>query len=797
MKFRLIIAVLFFPVSIQAQRITVSGVVSDVSGIPIELATVMEKGSLNGTFSNEKGKYSFSIAQQDSVTLRFMCLGYSPAEITLEAPKTDVVVNMRLRPQSYELETAVITGSRIQTNTMEKISMGAGRLSVDATGGSVESFVMTAGTGVSSTNELSTQYSVRGGNYNENIVYVNGIEIYRPLLIRSGQQEGLSFINPDMAESVHFSSGGFEARYGDKMSSVLDIVYKKPQKTAGGVAASMLGGSAWLESATGKFTQITGLRYKRGTTLLKTLDTKGDYDPSALDLQTLMNYSLTPKLTVSFLGNYSDNIYDFNPDKRETSYGTMANPRRFTVYYGGMERDRFRSFFGAGTVKYDFSEQADVALMISGFQTGEEETYDIDGAYFVSNVLDEHTVENIGTGAFLQHARNRLNATVTNFSLVGNIKHARHAFRWSLGMQTENIQDRINEWELRDSLGYSLPDADAVLRVVENLYSKNNIQSKRFSGYVQDTYKFRNDRGLWSLTAGIRASYWNYNHEWLVSPRASVGFVPSANQNLTFRAATGIYYQSPFYKEFRRTETDADGNHETMLNRNIRSQRSVHFVVGNDFTFRMMDYRPFKFTTELYYKKLDDLVPYSVENVRIRYAGENLSHGYATGIDTKLFGQFIPETDSWIGLSLMQAKQYLDGEKVPMPTDQFYNFTFYYTDYMPKTNKKLQSNLRVIWAQGLPFSSPGNAYKPRFRASPYRRVDLGLTYLLWGEDNRYRNTSVGRYFKHIWAGLDCFNLFDIKNVNSYSWFTDVSGTQNAVPDKLTGRQWNIKLVADF
>jgi hypothetical protein len=708
-----------------------------------------------------------------------------------------VALDVRMRPQSYELESLVVTGHRIQTDMLARINPGQGRLSVDATGGSIEALVMTAGTGVSSTNELSTQYSVRGGNYNENIAYVNGIEVYRPLLIRSGQQEGLSFINPDMTEAVQFSSGGFEARYGDKMSSVLDITYKQPKELAGGVAGSLLGGSGYLESASGRFTQITGLRYKRGSTLLSTLETKGDYEPSAIDLQTYMTYSLGSKWSVDFLGNYSDNVYDFRPGTRETSYGTMDKPRKFNVYYDGMERDRFRTLFGAAALKYNVGERGDVSLQVSGFQSHEEETYDIEGAYYISNVLDDSDEDNIGTGAFLQHARNRLNARVGNVSLVGNVGLGRHAVRGSIGIQREMIEDRIREWELRDSSGYSVPMDENVLRVRHNLRSTNTIQSTRFAGYLQDTYKFRSGAGLFSLTAGVRGSYWSYNREWLVSPRASLGFVPAQNQQYTMRVAGGLYYQSPFYKEFRMVRSGEDGNSVIELNREIRSQRSIHLVVGGDYNFKIPDGRPFKFTTELYYKKLDDLVPYTVENVRVWYAGQNSAKGYATGIDAKLFGQFVPETDSWVGLSLMQAKQYIDGERVSMPTDQLYNFTMYFTDYMPKPYERLQANIRVIWAQGLPFAIPGNEYKPRFRAPAYRRVDLGVSYRLWSEADRGRGAAFWNHFKNIWVGLDCFNLLDIKNVNSYSWFTDVGGAQNAVPDRLTGRQLNVKLVAEF
>jgi hypothetical protein len=796
MKFRFSVVLLSLVCSVYAQGIKISGVVSDPESLPLELVTVQVKGTMNGTLTNAKGKYSLSIVPKDSITIVFTCLGYNRTEISIENSQENRVLNVQMRPQSYELETAVITANRIQTNTMEKISTGQGRLSVDATGGSIESFVMTAGTGVSSTNELSTQYSVRGGNYNENIVYVNGIEVCRPLLIRSGQQEGLSFINPDMTQSVQFSSGGFDARYGDKMSSVLDVTYKNPDKLEGGVTGSMLGGNIYLGSVAGKFTQITGFRYKRGTTLLNTLDTKGDYNPTALDLQTYMTYAFTPKLNLSFIGNYSDNIYDFKPGNRETSYGTSDNPRKFKAYYDGMEKDRFRILFGAVTLKYLLSEHADIALQVSGFHSHEEETYDITGEYWLSNVLEEED-NYIGTGLFHQHARDYLNAHVFNASVTGTLDLNRNTIRWSLGIQKENIKDRINEWELRDSMGYSLLYNEEILKVYSNLFSKNEISSNRFFGYVQDTYKFRSDAGLFSLTAGMRVSYWNYNREFLLSPRVSFGFVPSKNQNYTFRFATGIYYQSPFYKEFRIIKTDEEGNDYIHLNKNIKSQRSVHFVLGGDYNFKMKDGRPFKFTAEMYYKNLDNLVPYSVNNVRIWYYGENVSHGYAMGIDTKLFGQFIPETDSWVGFSLMQAKQYINGEKIAMPTDQLYNFTLYFSDYLPKTNKRLQGNLRAIWAQGLPFSIPGNEYKPRFHAPPYRRIDFGMTYRLWGEEDHYRNTSFWNHFKNIWVGIDIFNLFNIGNVSSYSWFSDVKGAKHAVPDKLTGRQFNIKFVTEF
>ena len=401
MRFYFIFSFLLLVFSVSAQRITISGIVTDSSELPIELASVQIKGTINGAFTNEKGKYSLSTnVQKDSLVLVFSCLGYNTTQINLPSPEQDVVLNVKMRVQSYELEGVTVTSNRIRTNTMEEIKADQIRLAVDATGGSVESLVIVTGTGVSSTNELSSQYSVRGGNYNENIVYVNGIELYRPLLIRSSQQEGLSFINPDMTERVQFSSGGFDARYGDKMSSVLDVTYKKPETFEGGVTGSMLGGNAYVGSNSGKFSQITGFRYKRGTTLLNTLDTKGDYNPSVMDVQTFMSYDFSSKLNLSFLGNYSDNTYDFNPGNRKTSYGTMDNPKNFTVYFDGAERDRFRTLFGAATLKYVIADHADISLQVSGFQSKEEETYDITGEYWMSNVMEEGEAEITGTGFF-------------------------------------------------------------------------------------------------------------------------------------------------------------------------------------------------------------------------------------------------------------------------------------------------------------------------------------------------------------------------------------------------------------
>lgn len=778
-----------------AQKVKIAGVVTDTDGQPLELAMVQEAGAANLSMTNEKGQFSLQVSAGDSCVLVFSCLGYNKTKRLIPSPQEGMRFTVVMRNISYEIGEAVVRGQRIQTNTMEKIDVGKIRVMADASGGNIESIIATQA-GVSSNNELSSQYSVRGGNYDENIVYVNGIEVYRPLLIRSGQQEGLSFINPDLTGEVRFSSGGFESRYGDKMSSVLDITYKKPESLEGLAMLSLMGGSVYLGSASGKFTQVTGVRYKKNSILLGTLDTKGEYDPTFVDAQTYMTYTFSKKLEWNFLGNFSKNEYRFTPVDRSTSYGTMEAAKNFKVYFEGQEVDNFETLFGSTGLNYRVGENTDLALQLTAFRSKEQETYDILGEYFLSDIMPggENTV--ITVGKYREHARNYLRSDVMNLSHNGTHRFGQNQLRWGLSFQHEKINDKIKEWEMRDSAGYSLPYDGVNVNVVENLLSRNRLSSSRISGYLQDTYKFRLRQGLVSLTGGLRASYWDYNEELLISPRVSIGFIPSFNQRFTFRLASGLYYQAPFYKEFRFVETDALGNSSIHLNQGIKSQRSLHLVVGGDYSFYAMD-RPFKFTTEAYYKKLDDLVPYTVDNVKVMYYGRNMASGYATGLDLKIFGEFVPGTDSWLTFSLMKAQQNIQGVKVPLPTDQRYNISMFFTDYFPNY-KKIRLNLRAIWSAGLPFSVPGKGYEEGyFTSSEYRRIDVGMTYQLNREEEDFMNRGMFRHLKNIYLGLDCFNLFAINNVNSYYWVTAVNDVQYAVPNYLTGRQLNVKLIVEF
>lgn len=777
--------------------VKISGIVSNSEGEPIEIAHVRLKSGVIGTLTDFKGRYELTVPTADTVVIVYSCLGYHKVTRRLNSPKDKVTLNVQLTSNAEALGEVEITATRMQTNTLEKIDVSKSKLMPDASGGSVES-ILTTFAGVNSSNELSSQYSVRGGNFDENIVYVNGIEVYRPLLVRSGQQEGLSFINPDMVGSLGFSSGGYAAEYGDKMASVLDITYKRPETFEGSFSLSFLGGSVAVGQSTKKFSQLHGFRYKRNSSLLSSLDTKGEYNPSFFDYQTYIAYQFNEDWGVSFLGNISQNKYNFTPTSRTTSFGTLEAAKQFTVYFDGHEKDLFRTFFGSASVKYNGIKRTSLELLLSAFATDEQETYDITGEYWLDDVAGEDTEAqgSLGVGAYHEHARNKLNARVLALALKGSTKFVDHQLSYGVNIQSEYIKDRIREWEMRDSSGYSLPHTGQNVELIYSLHSRYENTTTRMGAFFQDTYRFDSPIGRFTATAGIRASYWSYNKEFLVSPRASIALVPAANDRFMLRFATGLYYQTPFYKEYRDTIRDDLGNLVVKMNDRIKSQRSIHFVLGGDYSFRAMD-RPFKITTELYYKKLDNLVPYEVDNVRVRYYGQNIAKGYATGLDMKFFGEFVPGTDSWITFSLMQARETFNGVTMPRPTEQRYSLALYFNDYVPRF-PKYKMSLKAIWSDGLPFGSPNKGRAAGiFRTPPYRRVDIGLSRLLTGRDDRFMSRGVLRYIKSIWLGLDVFNLLDISNVNSYYWVTDVNNQQYAVPNYLTGRQINLRLSVDF
>ncbi|MBQ2368220.1 MAG: carboxypeptidase-like regulatory domain-containing protein, partial [Bacteroidaceae bacterium] len=776
-----------------AQKVTIKGTVTDYKDAPIEVAGVHIEGQAAGTFTDLKGRYIFTCNSSDSLVVVYSMLGYQTRKKVLRNPTDTVTLNVKLPVSDNTLEGVEIVDEQRQMGGTAQIKTpGKMRLMPDASGNGVESIIATQA-GVSSHNEMSSQYNVRGGNFDENSVYVNGIEIYRPLLIRAGQQEGLSFLNPDMVGSIAFSTGGFEAKYGDKMASVLDISYRKPREFESSVAASLLGASAYVGAGNSKISFSNSLRYKTNSYLLGSLDTKGEYDPNFLDYQAFLDWRITPHLNASFIGNISRNRYNFTPSDRTTTFGTMEDVKEFKVYFGGWEHDLFRTTFGSASLNYSPNEYNQVSLIASTFSTREEETFDIMGQYWIDDVNSE---ENIAVGSYMQHARNYLDADVQTVALRGMHFIKSHYLQWGVEWKGEHIKENQREWEMRDSAGYNLPHGSENLEMIYSLRSNTSTSSNRVSAYLQDTYKFNSTLGTMSLNVGARISYWDWNKECIVSPRASLGLIPKFNENLTLRFATGIYYQAPFYREFRDT-INSGGIATVQLNKNIKSPRSTHFVLGSDYLFKMAG-RPFKFTAEAYYKKLDNIIPYNVDNVRIVYYGENCAKGYATGIDLKLFGEFVPGTDSWLTFSLMETKEKINnGEWLPRPTDQKFNMSIYFTDYFPGTDK-WKMNLRGVYADGLPFGPPySGREKHIFRAPAYKRVDIGMSYrLLDNEDKRMRN-GIYRYIKNIWLGADALNLLDINNVNSYYWVSDVYNQSYAVPNYLTSRQLNVKILVEM
>lgn len=795
-----ILSLLLLIASAGYAQVKIFGKVIDAEEQPIEFATVRIAGTAVGATTGLDGSYSLSVAESDTIEIIFTCIGYKEHKQKLISPSGNVNVNAKLFKTTRELEAIEVTEYKKQTGGMQTLDAGQLKVGPNASGNAVEGLLTTIA-GVSSKDEMSSQYSVRGGSYDENSVYINGIEVYRPQLISSGQQEGLSIINPSLVGSIEFSTGGFSAEYGDKMSSVLDITYRQPESFEGNVAASLMGAEAAIGQSTGKFSQLHGIRYKRNTTLLSSLETKGEYDPSFFDYQTNLRLKLNDQWNISFLGNIAMNNYKFTPKTRSTSFGTSQNVKEFTVYFDGKERDRFETYFGALELNYDVNKSTGFTLLASGFLTNELVAYDISGEYWLdeagTNDGENSVGGEIGVGKYLEHSRNRFQAGVFTLGLKGHTSLNRHNLQYGLEYRNQQIYDRTSEWEQRDSAGYSLPNIDNKLEMIYNLTSKHDLTTNKLSWYAQDTYRLMVNAGLFTFNGGLRMSYWDFNNEFLVSPRISIGYIPEFNNSLSFRLSGGLYYQSPFYKEFRETKTDENGNSYAELNRDIKSQRSIQLILGGDYTFRALD-RPFKITAEAYYKKLDDIIPYELDNLNIVYSGRNEADGFIAGIDFKFFGQFVPGTDSWFSFSLMKTQENLNGVKVPRPTDQRYSFGVFFNDYFPKF-PKLKFSLKGIISDGFPMTPPQVSRDVSyFRAPAYKRLDIGFQYqLVGGEKDGVRPYNFWRHFKSIWIGVDVFNLFDFSNVSSYYWVTDVNNIQYAVPNYLTRRQFNVNLSVAF
>lgn len=795
----IIILLLMFFVSshVSAQSVIFKGTVIDDKKAPIELATVRIEGTSEGAVCDLKGRFRFTATSGDSIVVVAQMVGYETRKKVFRNPEDSITVNFMLPSLGIELGEVQVNEIRRQTNSMTDVNLKDMKHMGNASGGGVEAIIATQA-GVSTHNELSSQYNVRGGSFDENSVYINGIEVYRPLLIRSGQQEGLSIINPDMVESVGFSAGGFEAKYGEKMSSVLDIKYKKVKGFEASVSASLLGASGYVGYGNDKFSMTHALRYKTMKNLLGSLDTKGEYDPRDFDYQTYISWKPNARWNVDFMGVISTNNYKFKPSDRETKFGTSEVVKDFKVYFDGTEQDQFNTYFGAFSTTYNFNQYNSLTFNLSAFKTQERETYDIQGQYWLQ---EDGYDENLGIGTYLEHARNRLNANMTTVGFTGRSRFTGHDLRYGALMKFEKVNESMREWEFRDSVGYSLPHTPDRLDLIYNMVSQNKETSNHLEIYAQDTWRHEFAEGELVLNYGARLSHWSWNKETLFSPRATFAFIPTANDNMTIRFSTGLYHQTPFYKEMRDTLT-VDGNTNAFLNKEIKSQRSIHFLLGYEYKFRMMN-RPFKFTAETYYKSLSNLIPYNVDNVRVVYYGGNIAKGYATGLDLKLYGEFVPGTDSWVSIGIMKTEEKIKGDNgvwskfVPRPTDQRLNFAVFFSDYFPGTDR-WKVTVKGHYAGGLPFGPPHSGREKQvFRMSSYRRVDLGFSYRLLKNEDHHIYRGIGQAFRNIWLGVDAFNILGISNVNSYYWVTDIHSNQYAVPNYLTGRTINARILMEF
>ena len=784
-----IIALWLALISSSAQTFTLKGKVMDGDMQPLELATVSCVAQGKVTMTNLKGEFSLQLHSTDSVVVRFTMIGYKGKTRVLRHPRGTQTIQIQLIDESRQLNEVTITEQRRQTGTTQQLDTKDIGRAPSATGNAVEELIQQQA-GVSTHSELSSQYNVRGGSFDENCVYINKVEVYRPFLVRSGQQEGLSVINPDMVEKIGFSTGGFEARFGDRMASALDITYRKPKRLEGTASVSLLGASAYLGVANKKLSWSNAIRYKTNSYLLGSLETKGEYRPSFLDYQTYLSYQPNKRWTIDLIGNIAVNHYNFVPKDRETKFGTMENVKDFRVYFDGHEKDVFRTYFATASITRHLSPQTNLSLIASAFYTKEQERYDIQGQYWLTQT---ETSENLGVGTYMEHARNYLEANVESAKLMLTHKAGKHEIETGVSYRMEHITEQSREYEMRDSAGYSVPHTGKDLYLIYTLNARNKLNANRIEAYAQDTYKFSSssEETFYTLNYGIRFAHWNFNRETLLSPRVSLGIVPAFNHNVTLRLAAGLYYQAPFYKELRDTTTLASITTAT-LNSHIKSPRSIHLIGGYDYRFRMNE-RPFRFTAEAYYKLLSRLIPYSVNNVKIVYYGDNSASGHAAGIDLKLYGEFVPGTDSWVSFSLMSTKMKHNGRTMPLPTDQRFAMNLFFTDYFPGTTRWKMA-LKLAYADGLPFGPPHRETDMQaFRAPAYKRADIGMSYRALNNEDRHVKTP----FRNVWLSLDCLNLLGIHNVNSYYWITDVTSQQYAVPNYLTGRQLNFRVQVEF
>jgi hypothetical protein len=783
----------------QSSNATLTGKVTGLDGQPLELVNVALRDYPIGTTTNRKGEYLLRIPAKKEISVLYSLIGYTAEERKFNAQAEErITSDVVLMVSNQEIEEIKITENRKNAGNLMKIDTKM-LDNIPTVGGNVVEALIKTLPGVSSNNELSSQYSVRGGNFDENLVYVNDIEIYRPFLIRSGQQEGLSFINSDLVSSIEFSAGGFNAKYGDKMSSVLDIKYRRPSGFRASASMSMLGFTAHAEDLAlkGKLSYIAGIRYKTSRYLLGTLDEQGDYNPKFTDFQSQVTWQAGEHSDLSFLSNIARNVYNFVPQTRETTFGTWSTPLNTKIYFEGSEKDSYMTYLGALSANIHPNNNLNFKFIASAYSASEAETFDILGEYYLNELernmsLEEFgdSVLNLGVGSFLNHARNYLDARVISLAHRGAFNSENHLLNWGIQYQHEFIDNQLNEWIYRDSTGYSLPYSDGKVLLYYTLNSKSKLVSNRITGYVQDTWQLPLHKGHLYFTGGVRLNYWDFNRELLISPRASLSFYPHWEKNFSFRLSGGMYHQPAFFKELI--------SRTGVINEKNQAQRSMQVVAGTDYIFTAWD-RPFRFTSEIYYKNMRHLIPYQVDNVRIRYLPDLQSQGYAAGLDMKINGEFVSGIQSWASLSLMQTKEDIAGDGhgyIPRPTDQLFNFSLFFQDYLPG-NPTWKMHLAAFYGSRLPTGPPNSEpWKSVFRMPPYRRMDMGVSKVLISESQPSHNKWL-KNVKDTWLSLEIFNLLNINNTVSYFWVSSSYGDMYAVPNYLTSRKINLKLSITF
>jgi hypothetical protein len=807
---------------------TIFGKISDAANEPVPEVQVSIVGSTQApVYSDENGNYEYSVPAGKGIEVVFSNLSYNQEKKNLNLKATErlrlnVSIQLKiLHDVEITDDTRTGTANRLDPKIVSYIPSASGDFNT----------LLFSQPGVSSHNELSSGYSVQGGNYDENLVYVNDIEVYRPVLAHSANQEGLSFINSDMVSSVLFSAGGFNAQYGDKLSSVLDVQYRRPREFSGSASASLLGGNAHLEGASKdyRFTWIFGARYKTDQYLLQNTDVQGAYRPVFADLQSFLTYDITDKWEIDFLGMYSNNRYNVVPQTQETNFGTINQSYRFLVYFNGQEIDEYQTGQAAISAIYHPNNRLKLKFITSAFKTSENESYDILGQYYIDELESDFSkanfgqvTSNIGVGTYLNHARDDLNATVVNAEHKGSYLIGKNRLLWGVKAQREFINYQLSEWSYIDSAGYTLPQGNQQqINLQSVIKSQGAFSNDHLEGFLQYILnKDLRDTSKLTFTSGLRANYSDLNQQTVVSPRGTLAWKPNWKRDFLFRASSGYYYQPPFFNELI--------GQNGLANTNVRAEQSIHFVLASDYNFKLWN-RPFKFVADAYYKILNDMNPYVINDDQIRYLANNSGHGYSTGMDFKINGDFVNGLQSWFSMSIMRAMYEINGDSyydyynndgqlitpgytansvkkdsvkitpgyIPLPTDQLVNFAIFFQDYFPKF-PDFKMHLSLLFGTSLPFGPPNSQlYKDTLRMPPYRRVDIGFSYQLLKENKKLPKHNPFHHLKSVWMGLEVLNLLQIQNVISYYWVTDVTGRSYAIPNYLTNRQVNARIIVKF